>query len=111
MSSTAHVVLKKGVSSLEQSYSSQSNSFIDTAWITATNVWILGGMTLHVGALVVWLWALSRVDITFAYPFLALGYVLVSLMAWFWLGETLTQTRVAGMMIIIIGIIVLSRGG
>lgn len=111
MSSTAHVVLKKGMTSLEQSYGSQSHSFIDTAWITATNVWILGGMTLHVGALVVWLWALSRVDITFAYPFLALGYVLVSLMAWFWLGETLTQTRIAGMVIIIVGIIVLSRGG
>jgi multidrug transporter EmrE-like cation transporter len=111
MSSTAHVVLKKGMMSLEQRLGSQSTSLIDTAWTTATNVWILGGMTLHVSALVVWLWALSRVDITFAYPFLALGYVLVSLMAWFWLGETITLVRVAGMLIIIIGLIVLSLGG
>ena len=111
MSSTAHVVLKKGMLSLGQRIDAQSNSFIDTAWATATNLWILGGMTLHVGALIVWLWALSRVDITFAYPFLALGYVLVSLMAWFWLGETITLTRMTGMLIIIFGLIVLSRGG
>ena len=97
--------------SLGQRIDAQSNSFIDTAWATATNLWILGGMTLHVGALIVWLWALSRVDITFAYPFLALGYVLVSLMAWFWLGETITLTRMTGMLIIIFGLIVLSRGG
>jgi drug/metabolite transporter (DMT)-like permease len=68
-------------------------------------------MTLHVSALVVWLWALSRVDITFAYPFLAFGYVLVSLMAWTWLGEHLSQTRILGMVIIIGGIFILSRGG
>ena len=111
MSSTAHVVLKKGMSSLAASYESQPANLIYTAWITATNIWIIGGMALHVGALVIWLWALNRVDITFAYPFLALGYVLVSLMAWFWLGESITQTRVTGMLIIIIGLVVLSRGG
>jgi len=111
MSSTAHVVLKKGMLSLEQHPASQSISLIETVWTTATNLWILGGMILHVGALIVWLWALSRVEITFAYPFLALGYVLVSLMAWFWLGETITPARMTGMLIIIIGLIVLSRGG
>ena len=111
MSSAAHVVLKKGMTSLGQNYESQTHTLINTIWITATNVWVITGMALHVGALIVWLWALSRVDITFAYPFLALGYVLVSLMAWFWLGETISQTRVTGMIIIIIGLVVLSRGG
>jgi multidrug transporter EmrE-like cation transporter len=80
-------------------------------WNVATNPWVLAGMSLHVSALVVWLWALSRVDISFAYPFIALGYVLVSLMAWQWLGENINPMRLLGMAIIIVGIIVLSRGG
>ena len=76
-----------------------------------TNPWIVGGMFLHVCALVVWLWALSRVDISFAYPFLALGYVFVGIMAWWLLGESITATRLTGMLIIVFGLIVLSRGG
>jgi multidrug transporter EmrE-like cation transporter len=110
MSSTAHVFLKKGMMPTVTE-TPPLQGICDHIWVTATNPWILGGMTLHVSALVVWLWALSRVDITFAYPFLAFGYVLVSLMAWTWLGEHLSQTRILGMVIIIGGIFILSRGG
>lgn len=83
----------------------------DLIWVIGTNPWVLGGMSLHVSALVVWLWALSRVDISFAYPFLALGYVLVGTMAWLWLGEELSSMRGVGMAIIIIGIFVLAKAG
>ena len=108
MSSTAHVFLKKGMMSIAQQTIS-GQGFVSHVWFTVTNTWIIGGMALHVGALGVWLLALSRVDITFAYPFLALGYVLVSLMAWLWLGENINHMRVLGMIIIIAGIVVLSR--
>jgi multidrug transporter EmrE-like cation transporter len=110
MSSTAHVLLKKGaMSTAEMTVSGQS--LLMNVWVVATNPWVLAGMFLHVSALAVWMWALSRVDISFAYPFLAVGYVFVSLMAWQWLGENITLTRLSGMAIIIFGIIVLSRGG
>ena len=77
----------------------------------AFNPWVFFGISLHVGALFVWLWALSRVDISFAYPFLALGYVLVSAMAWHWLGEEINTQRLIAMAIIISGIIVLAKAG
>ena len=109
MSSTAHVFLKKGMLT-NATDAVNTSGIIERAWVAATNIWILGGMSLHVGALVVWLWALSRVDITFAYPFIALGYVLVSLMAWMWLGEQLNHTRILGMATIVVGIVILSRG-
>jgi len=110
MSSTAHVLLKKGTMSTAQ-LTLPGQSLLAHFWMTFTNPWIIGGMCLHVGALVVWLWALSRVDVSFAYPFLAVGYVLVSLMAWQWLGENISPTRMLGMAIVVVGIVVLSRGG
>lgn len=76
----------------------------------ALNPWIFSGMTLHVTALIVWLWALSRVDISFAYPFLALGYIIVGVMAWLWLGESLSVTRIIGMIIILVGLVIISQG-
>jgi len=110
MSSTAHVLLKKGAMSVA-AIGLSGQQLLTNVWITATNPWVLAGMSLHVAALVVWMWALSRVDVMFAYPFLAVGYVIVSLLAWQWLGEEVTLTRMLGMVIIVIGIIVLSRGG
>ena len=110
LSSTAHVLLKKGaMNSSELTLSGQS--LLMNVWVVATNPWVISGMCLHVSALAVWMWALSRVDISFAYPFLAVGYVFVSLMAWQWLGESINATRLVGMAIIVFGIIVLSRGG
>ncbi len=110
ISSTAHIFLKKGVSGMDEELQA-SLSIFGSAYHAVSNPWVIAGMFLHVSALFVWLWALSRVDITFAYPFLALGYVLVGLMAWMWLGEQLTQTRLLGTGIIVAGLIVLSQGG
>ena len=110
MSSTAHIFLKKGMMTHALGTVS-SDGIFGLVWAVGTNPWVMGGMFLHVSALVVWLWALSKVDISFAYPFLALGYVLVSAMAWFWLGEELNSMKILGMGIIIIGILVLARAG
>jgi multidrug transporter EmrE-like cation transporter len=110
MSSTAHVLLKKGMMT-HASNGISSDGVFSLVWVVVTNVWVMGGMFLHVSALVIWLLALSKVDISFAYPFLALGYVLVSAMAWLWLGEELSQMRIIGLAVIVIGIFILAKAG
>lgn len=110
MSSTAHVFLKKGMIA-HSLKSTNADGIICLLWTVGTNPWILGGLFLHVSALVVWLWALSKVDISFAYPFLSLGYVLVGAMAWLWLGEELNLEKLRGMGIIIIGVLLLAKAG
>lgn len=110
MSSTAHVFLKRGSSIIQQSSFINAQA-LNKVIIMATSPWIISGMAMHVCALVIWLWALSRVDITFAYPFLALGFVLVSLLAYFWIGENVPLLRIVGMMIIILGIYFICKSG
>ena len=110
MSSMAHVFLKKGMM-VQALNVVKPDGVVDLVWMVGTNPWVMSGMFLHVSALVVWLWALSKVDISFAYPFIALGYVLVSLIAWFWLGEEFGFMRGLGMGIIITGILVLAKAG
>jgi len=110
MSSTAHVFLKKGMM-VHALSTIKTDGVIGLVWMVGTNPWVMGGMFLHVSALIVWLWALSKVDISFAYPFLGLGYVLVSAMAWLWLGEELNSMKVIGMGVIVVGILVLARAG
>jgi len=110
MSSTAHVFLKRGSSIIQQSSFINAQA-LNKVIIMTTSPWIISGMAMHVCALVIWLWALSRVDITFAYPFLALGFVLVSLLAYFWIGENMPLLRIVGMMIIILGMYFICKSG
>ena len=68
------------------------------------------GLTLYAVSVVVWILALSRVDVSIAYPMLSLGYVLNAFAAYWLFGEVLTPMRLGGIAIIIVGVYVLTRG-
>ena len=54
---------------------------------------------------------LSRVEISFAYPFLGLSFVLITLWGHFVLGEAVTVWRVSGVLLICAGVALVARGG
>ncbi|MBM3318326.1 MAG: EamA family transporter [Candidatus Eisenbacteria bacterium] len=56
-----------------------------------------------------WLAALSRVDLSWAYPLLAIGYVLILLFSALILREQVSAVRWLGAALIIIGVILVSR--
>jgi multidrug transporter EmrE-like cation transporter len=61
-------------------------------------------------SVVVWIVGLSRVDVSIAYPMLSLGYVVNAFAAWYLFGEILSLQRLVGIGIILIGVVVLTRG-
>lgn len=60
-------------------------------------------------SVVVWLIGLSRVPVSQAYPLLSLGYVLNIGLAWWLLGEIPNAQRVAGIAVIVVGVILVTR--
>lgn len=60
-------------------------------------------------SVIVWLVGLSRVPVSQAYPLLSLGYVLNIGLAWWLLGEVPNAQRVAGIGVIVIGVILVAR--
>lgn len=71
---------------------------------------ILGGLMCYAVSVVVWIGALSRTEVSIAYPMLSIGYIVNALAAWYLFGEALTATRVAGIAVIIAGVILITRG-
>jgi multidrug transporter EmrE-like cation transporter len=67
------------------------------------------GLVCYGVSVIVWILALSRVDVSIAYPMLSIGYVVNALAAWALFGESLTAMRLAGIGIIIVGVFVLAR--
>lgn len=70
---------------------------------------ILGGIGCYAASLVVWIMALSRVEVSVAYPMLSIGYVVNAIAAWFLFGESVTAVRMAGIGLIIAGVFLVAR--
>jgi drug/metabolite transporter (DMT)-like permease len=68
------------------------------------------GLALFGLSAVVWLAVLSKASLSFAYPFASLTYVLIVLFDQFVLHEPVTALRWSGVLLIVAGIILVSRG-
>jgi drug/metabolite transporter (DMT)-like permease len=68
--------------------------------------WALAAYGLSV---IVWLVGLSRVPVSQAYPLLSLGYVINIGLAWWLLGEVPNAQRVAGIGVIVLGVVLVAR--
>ncbi len=84
-----------------------------TLWPTAGRVLSQGpiwaGLACYVVSVGIWLVALSRVDVSLAYPLLSLGYVVNAVAAWWLFGEALGPQRCAGISLILLGVFVVAR--
>jgi drug/metabolite transporter (DMT)-like permease len=70
---------------------------------------ILAGLFLYALSTVLWLFILARAELSFAYPFVSLGFVLTAFFGRYALHEPLTMARVAGIALIVLGVIFVSR--
>lgn len=74
-----------------------------------TNTPSLAGVALYFFAAVVWSYLLTKLDISFVQPILALTYVVTPLLAIVLLHEQVPATRWLGIAIIVAGVIVVAR--
>jgi uncharacterized membrane protein len=73
------------------------------------NIYVIAGLICYgIGALF-WLIALSQKELSYVYPFIALTFVMVLMLSYFLLGESMGIYKLLGTAIIIIGIICIFR--
>jgi multidrug transporter EmrE-like cation transporter len=71
---------------------------------------VLGGLALYGIGTMLWLTVLGRVQVSQAYPFVGLGFVLTALMGYAIFGDTLGVVRILGILSIIGGIALVAHG-
>jgi len=102
------ILLKLGMNRLGAVTLSFDQIF-EVLWRIGTNPFVVGGLLLYVCGTVFWLAALSRVDLSYAYPFASLSYILMLGASWLIFGENITPLRLVGTLAIAIGVLVISR--
>lgn len=73
------------------------------------NPLILCGLACYVISVGVWIIALSRVEVSIAYPMLSMGYVVNAVAASYLFGEVLSMQRVSGISLVIAGVVLVAR--
>lgn len=74
-----------------------------------TNIFLWGAMLCYAISIVTWMVVLSKVEVSYAYPFLSIGYVLSAVAGYLWFAESISLTRIFGIIVICIGVILISR--
>jgi multidrug transporter EmrE-like cation transporter len=75
----------------------------------ATRPGLIGGLACYGLSLVLWVYVLSRAQASYAYPFLGLGFVLVAVVGWLFLGETMSAQKIIATLVIVAGVVLLAR--
>jgi multidrug transporter EmrE-like cation transporter len=75
----------------------------------ATNPYIFGGLACYAVSVLIWILALSRVEVSMAYPMLSLGYVVNAFFGWWLFGEAVTAMRMGGIGFIIVGVYLVAK--
>jgi multidrug transporter EmrE-like cation transporter len=108
LNAVAQLLLKAGAGSLAGVELRAQNALL-IAGRMVLSVPILAGLACYALSVVVWILALSRVEVSVAYPMLSIGYVVNALAAWWLFGENLSGARLAGIGIILVGVWLVAR--
>lgn len=110
LSAFAQITLKIGMSSPVIQHAIASSSALTVIQSVSTNIYVIGGLGLYFASAAVWLFVLAKVDVSFAYPFVGLGFVVTMLLAFFINGEVLSTTKVVGTLCIALGVAIMAQG-
>jgi multidrug transporter EmrE-like cation transporter len=99
--------IKIGVS--QPGAAQQSSGLLSLVGMIFQSPWVLLGLALYGIGAVAWIAVLARLELSYAYPLLALNFVLITLSSRLLLGETVPTMRWLGIAVICVGIFIVAR--
>jgi len=105
LGSFAQFLLKIGVNSIQKN-SVNLNQVLKSTLVN-THIWL--GLICYGLSMIFWLFVLSKMELSKAYPLVSIGYIFTLILGFFFLGETIDIIKISGITLIIIGVILLTK--
>ena len=102
----AQVLIRKG---MLQTGEMTIKNMLSNIGTLLTNIWLWIAMLCYAVSIFLWMSILSKVQVSFAYPFLSIGYIISAVIGYFFFQESLSVIRIMGIAVICIGVILISR--
>lgn len=111
LNASAQLLLRKGMQNVSLLSNQGALELAHGAIRIVFNPWVFSGLSCYAISIVVWMYVLSKVQVSFAYPFLSVGYVIVVGAAYLFFREPVSATKLAGIALICAGVVLVARGG
>ena len=108
ISAVAQIALKHGMSSpaVQAGFSSGLERLVP---LVASNPFVWLGLALYGAGTLLWLGVLAQIDVSQAYPFVGLGFLLTMVLGVMLLGESVSTLRLIGTLMVVTGVVLVSR--
>ncbi len=108
MGAIGQILLKTGMSKIGY-ISIKYSDIIQNVLKAFVSPYILVGILSYLLSMILWLIILSRVELSFAYPMVSVGYIFVIVLSYFILHENISLLRLIGVITICVGILFIAR--
>ena len=108
LSAVAQICFKSGMSSSSVHTALAKGMTADSMLAVGLNPRVLIGFCLYAVSAVLWLWVLARTQLSIAYPFVSLGFVLTMLAGAWVFGESISVAKLAGTALVCCGVALLA---
>jgi multidrug transporter EmrE-like cation transporter len=108
LNAAAQLCIRKGMLKIGE-VPSDIASIFKAAPSMLSNLFLWSALLAYAFSLILWMVVLSKVEVTFAYPFLSLGFVLVTISSFLIFNENISPLRIAGIALICLGVFFVSR--
>lgn len=109
LSACAQVLFKLGVAPVPGQAVLPGASLIGTVLGILLRPGVLGGLALYGIGTVIWLRALAQTELSQAYPFVGLGFVMTAALGYLLFNEAIGPTRLIGIALVIAGVVLVGR--
>ncbi|WP_158966318.1 multidrug efflux SMR transporter [Paraglaciecola sp. L3A3] len=108
LSVAAQLFLKNGMSN-EHVQKALAENLPSALIAISTNIFIILGLASYVASMGAWLYVLSKMEVSKAYPFVGLGFIGTMICAYWLLNEPLNPYKIIGTVFISVGVYLVSK--
>ncbi|MFT6221444.1 MAG: drug/metabolite transporter (DMT)-like permease [Candidatus Endobugula sp.] len=108
VSACAQLLLKLGMKEIDTANGILSNGITSLLHVIFSPL-VFSGLTIYGLSTLAWLWILSKVDLSIAYPFLGISFIFTLLFGVFLLDEELSAYKLIGTLMIVMGCFLVAK--
>lgn len=84
-------------------------NYFDLGFAMVKSPFLISGFACYAFSLIAWMIALSRVEVSFAYPFLSIGYIVTLFFGYYLFNESINSWKICGVIFILFGVMMLAK--
>lgn len=107
MGAVGQILIKSGMNIVREKSGGDLGPFVKAIPRIITNFRVLGGLTVYVFSTVLWLWILTRIPLSFAYPCISISYIIIIFAGKFLFKEKIDGWKIGAIILILTGVVCL----